>query len=398
MEMTKRERMMNACRRLPTDRVPVAPDISNMVPARMTGKPFWDIYYRNDPPLWKAYLDAAEQLDIDAWFIEGTPDFIRKTPVEYNYSTELDSEGRMIRTTVVKTAKGDLVSREMCRRDDPPVPVEKLIKDFKEDFPKIKCMYSEIVGVDTSSYKEKKAALGERGMMGAYCTPPGLHTLEGIFEGNLMACTYAYYDYPELFEELCELITNDCVRQMEFYADMGIDSILTGGSGSITLQSPEIWEQLSLPGIKKITAMCRQAGIISGIHSCGKEMHLIKTCYEQTDLDYLNPLELPPMGDCTLKECKERFGDKLCLMGNLHTTNTMLLGSPDKVKLESLKAIRDAGVGGGFILSTGDQCPRDTSDDNFAAMVNAVKEYGTYPLNIDRIESEIERLERKTAE
>lgn len=387
--------MMNACRRLPTDRVPVAPDISNMVPARLTGKPFWNVYFDENPPLWKAYLDAADYFDIDAWFIEGTPVFLRKDPVEYSYSCAPDGNGRMVRTTVVKTKCGNLTMREMCKPDDPPVPVEKFIKDFKEDFPKYKCLFSEITGADTESFKLKKKLLGERGMMGAYCTPPGLHTLEGVFEGNLMAATYAYYDYPELFEELCELITNDCVKQMEIYADMGIDSILTGGSGSITLQSPEIWEQLSLPGIKKVTSMCRQAGIISGIHSCGKEMHLIKTCYEQTELDYLNPLELPPTGDCTLKECKEKFGDRLCLMGNLHTTDTMLYGTPEKVKLESLKAIRDAGQGGGFILSTGDQCPRDTSDENFAAMVNAAKEYGTYPLNTDKIETEIARLEKQ---
>ena len=74
----------------------------------------------------------------------------------------------------------------------------------------------------------------------------------------------------------------------------------------------------------------------------------------------------------------------------------MLLGTPDDVEAESLKAIRDAGQGGGFILSTGDQCGRDTPDENLHAMVGAAREFGQYPLDIGRIEAEIERLSTTT--
>jgi hypothetical protein len=41
------------------DCVPACPDISNMVPARLTGKPFWDIYVYQDPPLWKAHVEET---------------------------------------------------------------------------------------------------------------------------------------------------------------------------------------------------------------------------------------------------------------------------------------------------------------------------------------------------
>ena len=42
--MTSRERLLTCLRGDIPDCVPVAPDVSNMVPARLTGKPFWQLY------------------------------------------------------------------------------------------------------------------------------------------------------------------------------------------------------------------------------------------------------------------------------------------------------------------------------------------------------------------
>ena len=99
---------------------------------------------------------------------------------------------------------------------------------------------------------------------------------------------------------------------------------------------------------------------------------------EETDLSCVNPLEIPPMGDCDLAEVKREFGDRIALMGNLHTTEVMLKGSVEDVRRACEEAIDAAGEGGGFILSTGDQCGTDTPDENIRAMVDVAKTYGRY--------------------
>ena len=38
----------------------------------------------------------------------------------------------------------------------------------------------------------------------------------------------------------------------------------------------------------------------------------------------------------------------------------------------------DAGAEGGFVLSTGDQCGRDTPEENILAMIETAKYYGKY--------------------
>ncbi|NLT43033.1 MAG: hypothetical protein GXX93_10205, partial [Anaerolineae bacterium] len=69
--MTPRERMLVAMTGGKPDRVPATPDISNMVPCRLTGEPFWEVYYFRQPPLWQAYIEAVRYFGIDGWFTYG---------------------------------------------------------------------------------------------------------------------------------------------------------------------------------------------------------------------------------------------------------------------------------------------------------------------------------------
>jgi uroporphyrinogen decarboxylase len=123
--------------------------------------------------------------------------------------------------------------------------------------------------------------------------------------------------------------------------------------------------------------MAKEAGILTMLHSCGKSMAFLDMLYHETDLNCINPLEVPPMGDAELGEVKKRYGDKLCLMGNLNTT-MMLRATVEEVEAAAKKAIDDAGAKGGFLLSTGDQLGRDTPEENIFKMVEVAKTYGKY--------------------
>jgi len=382
--MTSRERMMCAMTGGTPDRIPVAPDISNMVPCRRTGKPFWEIYVNNDPPLGHAYMDAVRHYGMDGWYIYGRMDYQVKTPLQTKRDI-VKRDDHWLVTSTIETPDGDLRYADYAGIDNPPSPTEKMIKDFKRDFNKFRWLFQPVTGYNADNHHIDKAVVGDDAVMCYGASPPGLHMFLGYFEGNMEAVVYAYYDEPDLFAELCDMHIKREMQKLEILLDLKVDSVLTGGSGSITLQSMDIWRELSLPTIKRITRACKQAGVISGIHSCGLQREMVEVCANETDLDYINPLEVPPMGDCNLAALKKSVGDKICLMGNLHTTDLMLLGKPADVTRESLRAICDAGAGGGFILSTGDQCGRDTPDENILAMVETAKAYGHYPLDMDAI-------------
>ncbi len=92
----------------------------------------------------------------------------------------------------------------------------------------------------------------------------------------------------------------------------------------------------------------------------------------------MEPMEEPPGGDVDLKEAKRRVGNKLCIKGNINTFNFMMNATPEQVEEKCKRAIDDAAADGGYVLSTGDQCGRDTPHANLFKMVEVAKTYGKY--------------------
>ncbi len=376
--LSSRERMLLAMTNRQPDRVPVAPDFSNMIPCRLTGKPFWEVYYFNDPPLWRAYIEAMRYFGIDGWFTDGSMRY--RWPYDRREIVE-DLLKTPERWVVRRRGSIDGLSYRVEHTyyiADSPTQTGRPMLDIEADWPLLEKWFAPPTGWDRTMLDEQRRELGEDGAFGIATNYPGFHVWLDLFAGGLADLAFWYYNKHEWIERLREIYDAMVTRQMEMILDARPDFVLFGGSGTITLQSPRIARELSLPTIKKLTRMAKQAGVPTMIHSCGKERALVKWCAEETDLNCINPLEIAPMGDCDLAEVKASHGHQIALMGNLHTTDVMLFGTPADVEAAAVAAIDAAGQGGGFILSTGDQCGRDTPDENLFKLVEVAKTYGRY--------------------
>lgn len=377
MELTPKERILLAINNQIPDRVPVMPDFSNMIPCRLTGRPFWDIYLHRKPTISQAYADAVDYFGIDGWFM-GHVNMKKASKPEVTSSASPIINDRIHQTVVYRTAKGDLREIITYLSDDPPTKTEKMVKDIQKQFPMIRELYAPIIGYDATHMEEHRRRVGDKGIFCLTVNYPGVQYWVNFFDDNAAGVTYALYDEPEIMDEWAYLADREFTAMAEIQLSLKPDVLLFGGSGTLTLASPELVRKYALPTIKKITRMAKEAGVPTMLHSCGKTMAFLDMLVNETDLNCINPLEEPPMGDVILAEAKTLYGSKICLMGNLNTSTIMLQGSTDDVEIAAKKAIDDAGAGGGFILSTGDQCGRDTPDANIFKMVEVAKTYGVY--------------------
>lgn len=374
--MKPRERLLAVLHGEIPDCVPACPDISNMIPARLTGKPFWDIYVYQDPPLWKAYIDAARYFDIDAGF------------ELYDFGDLFGDETPQERRIVARRVDGSFITQDYfplsgawskyVEVHTAGMPPATLIKPRALGLPPIPHEWEEITGIKQwpkgmELWKLIRRELGDQGVLGM---PSGATTLILKDADDILD----YHDNPKNFQQRREETIRRTEHRLEMIAGMDEkpDFLFCGSSGSLVWQSPKIFRELALPVLKRVTELAFDLGIPTHVHSCGPERLLVKMAAEETCLTIIDPLEIPPMGDCNLAELKRLYGHKIMLKGNLHTTDIMLNGSRADVVRASKQCIDDAGSGGGFILSTGDQTPRDTPFENIFAVVETARTYGKY--------------------
>lgn len=377
--MTPRERLAACLNGEIPDAVPVAPDISNMVPARLTGKPFWDLYLYNDPPIWEAYIEAAKYFGIDSlmdgYFWLDFPDEGSDEPEKEVFVVHKD-ERRIItqRSWLARGARCWEPLVTVYHVGDPP---NESIRPAIVGLPSVPEKFEPLRGAKPVDHgpeglQRVKELMGDRGLVGVWLTSSlVLHNEEMIYD---------YYDNPKKYDVIAEDRITQVERRFEQIMALRVkpDFLCVGASGTFVFQTEEIFRTVALPAVKRGIELASSAGFPTHMHSCGPQARLVEIMAEETDLTVIDPLEIPPMGDCDLQELKARFGHKLVLKGNLHTTSVMLDGSVDEVVAASKQAIDDAAAGGRFILSTGDQCGRDTPEENLFALVETARSYGRY--------------------
>lgn len=373
--MTARNRILTAMRRGTPDRVPVMPDISNMVPARRTGKPFWDIYLHENPSLDEAYVDAVRYFGMDGWYIYDNATMYEEPAWQKKIIESLDDELHVRRW--IETPFGELEEIVCYPNNDPPWSQTGIIKDIAQDFPKLK-WYMEQKGLD--GLTKNKQRIGDLGIYGV-----AIETFMGFWvwarDGGSMQAIQDFFQHPGEMQQIKEFYLAFVEKAAKrILQDRPDEILLAGSSSSLSLSSPRIYREFDLPVIQLVSALCKKADVICHQHTCGRSRQIVEINYLDSDVNVMEPLERPPGGDVDLAEVKRRFGDKFCLKGNVNTFETMLNGSVQDVEREAKACIDAAAHGGGFILATGDQCGRDTPDENLFALVEVAKTYGRYPL------------------
>ncbi|MEM3608119.1 MAG: uroporphyrinogen decarboxylase family protein [Candidatus Bathyarchaeia archaeon] len=137
--------------------------------------------------------------------------------------------------------------------------------------------------------------------------------------------------------------------------------------------SPRFQEDYSLPYLKRIVEYVKSIGGISIIFTDERDLTRFEKEAE------VNP-DVHAVGTgLSIREVKERLGDKECLFGNVDPINPLLQGSTTEVSEAVRDCISGGAPGGGFILSTGECVCRETPEENLYAYVKAAKSNSEYP-------------------
>jgi len=141
------------------------------------------------------------------------------------------------------------------------------------------------------------------------------------------------------------------------------------------MMSPAVFEELILPRLCKMVHMIKNEGAFCIKHSDGN-IYPILEMIVSTGCDGINPIE--PVAGMDLRTVKRLVGDRVCITGNIDCAHLLPHGTPEDVEKAVIQAIRDAGEGGGYILTSSNSIHSSVNPANFAAMIDATHRHGLY--------------------
>ena len=112
--------------------------------------------------------------------------------------------------------------------------------------------------------------------------------------------------------------------------------------------SPEMFAELVGPYLAQLCARYRELGFYSIKHTDGNIMPIIDQLVAAKP-DALHSLD--PQGGVDIAEVKRRYGDQVCLIGNVNC-GLLTSGTEEEIVESSRYCIRHGMPGGGYIFST----------------------------------------------
>jgi MtaA/CmuA family methyltransferase len=190
-------------------------------------------------------------------------------------------------------------------------------------------------------------------------------TATRIFEAEKLL--RAIYLDPSRVKEIMETLTITLIEFSEILIKKGADILyIPDPSSTPDMISPSHSLEFSFPYLKKLIKYVRKHVPVI-IHMCGDTESIWSYIPDLRGNAYSLDQKI------SLKKAREKMKD-IVLAGNIDPIETLLFGSPERVREESIRAIEDGGPEK-FILMPGCAIPSETPLQNLKKMVEVAKSW-----------------------
>ena len=302
--------------------------------------------------------DVVEKYDLDAIYLREAYHY---EPVDLKQGYFRDEWG------IIMKLEGDVM----------PTPVKHPIKN-EADFerfnpPNPRAPHRlEKLGMAVRRFKGQKPVI--LGMSDAFAIPWKLRGMSEFLLDMAQSPNFVKKIISMVVEYNCELV--------RAAADMGIDIIRCTDDYAFNtgpMFSPEMWQEYVQPGLRQLVETAHGLGLKFIKHTDGLINKLIEPILE-TGIDALHPIE--PLPDQSLADFKEKYGHRVCLMGNVDCKEVLSNGSREAVIEDVRRCLREGAANGGYMIASSNSIHSGTRPENFVWYVTAARELGEYPLNI----------------
>jgi uroporphyrinogen decarboxylase len=208
-------------------------------------------------------------------------------------------------------------------------------------------------------------------------------SISWMMRGGIDKMVQDIYRNPDFAKKLIDKVANANFEIAKRVMDRGVDVMVWAGDIADS-KSPyfplRIFEEFYFPHARKLVDECRKRDIPLFKHSDGN-LYPILDALVSLGINGLHPIE---PGIMDLADVKKRYGDKICLMGNVDCVHTLPYGSEEDVRRDVRRCVDAAAKGGGFILSDSNSLHNNVEVENVWTMVDEARKYGVYDAEMVR--------------
>lgn len=192
---------------------------------------------------------------------------------------------------------------------------------------------------------------------------------------------------PEYAAEMVGVYAETTIENFKLYRQAvgdRIDTIFVSATDFGTqmgeMYTPDTFADIYLPNYKKINQYIHDNSPYKIIfHSCGSIRNILPY-FVEAGVDILNPVQTSAAG-MDPQTLKDLYGDQLVFWGGgVDTQGVFPHGTPEQVRQQVQERLKIFGHNGGFVFAAVHNIQYGIPLENIVAMVEAVREFGTYPL------------------
>ncbi len=250
-------------------------------------------------------------------------------------------------------------------------PIDYPIKS-REDMAKYKSPDPTLPGRDAEIKKAVANNPEDLALLGGVLGP---FTAAWLLMGYERICM-ALYDDPGILTECFKMSVEYSKEAARLSVAAGCHGMWISddfGDSHSGFMSNDHFDELVLPHIAELAEYIDGLGVAVLLHSCGCINQYLPQL-AQTKIVSIHPLQRTAKMD--LKEVKEKYGDRFCIIGNIDSSRTLPYGTVDDVIAEVKEAIEIASPGGGFILASDHSLHDGIPIENITALRDTGLKYG----------------------